>query len=76
MRPGQSGSKACYWLKKVRWDKEAVRELGIEPAELPPRDRERYWYTAIARARVDSAEAIAAGDRLVQALAGTGYVVK
>lgn len=73
---GLTWREAAGWLKKVRWDKEAVRELGIDPAGLPPRDRERYWYTAIARARVDSPEAVAAGGRLVEALAGMSYVVK
>ncbi len=35
------------WLKKVRWDKDAVREFGLEPADLPPRDRQQYareWF--------------------------------
>lgn len=41
-------------LKKVRWEKAAVRDLGLEPAALPPRDRQRYWYAAIAQAHVDS----------------------
>ena len=62
-------------LKKVRWDREAVRELGHEPSDLPPRDRERFWYFAIARARVDSAEAMEAGDRLAEVLGPIGYVV-
>ena len=62
-------------LKKVRWDREAVRELGLDPADLPPRDRQRYWYTAIARSGVNSAAATAAGDRLVKPLGKLGYVV-
>jgi hypothetical protein len=62
-------------LKKVRWEKSAVSELGLAPAALPPRDRERYWYAAIARARVDSAQAIEAGNRLAEALQAAGYVV-
>jgi hypothetical protein len=44
-------------LKKQRWDREAVRELGLDPKSLPPRDREKYWYTAIAQAGVTSAAA-------------------
>ena len=51
------------WLKKVRWDPEAVRELGLDPDDLPPRDRQRFWYAAILQAKVDSPEALAAGDR-------------
>jgi hypothetical protein len=62
-------------LKRARWDKEAVRELGLDPAALPPRDRERFWYMAIARAGVDSEEAATAGDRLSKALRAKGYVV-
>src|SRR5262245_34012033 len=44
-------------LKKYRWDREDVRELGLDPADLPPRDREKFWYAAIARAGVVSPEA-------------------
>lgn len=60
-------------LKRLRWDPEQVRELGLEPTELPPRDRQRYWYTAITRARVDSADAATAGDRFAEVLRKQGY---
>ena len=72
---GEEVSKGLSWrdvsilLKKVRWDREAVRELGLDPDSLSPRDRQRYWYQAIAQAGVDSAPAGAAGDRLAQAVA-------
>ena len=36
---------------------DAVKELGFKPKELPPRDRERYWYVAISKAHLDSADA-------------------
>ncbi|GIW78299.1 MAG: hypothetical protein KatS3mg105_0106 [Gemmatales bacterium] len=62
-------------LKKVRWDRNAVRELNLDPDALPPRDRERYWYTAISQAGVDSPEAVAAGDELARRLQPLGYVV-
>ena len=62
-------------LKKVRWPKNAVRELGLTPEELPPRDRYQYWYVAIGRARVDSAEARQAGDALAALLVPLGYRV-
>jgi hypothetical protein len=62
-------------LKKVRWDREAVRELGLDPAELPPRDREKYWYMAIGRAGLSSAEAKAQGEELAAALRERGYAV-
>jgi hypothetical protein len=62
-------------LKKERWDREAVRELGIDPAELAPRDREKFWYTAIARAGVSSAESQASAQVVTHKLAPLGYVV-
>jgi hypothetical protein len=62
-------------LKKYRWDRDAAREVGLNPEELPPRDRERYWYTVIARAHVDSPAAAAEGDRLVELLSPKGYVI-
>lgn len=62
-------------LKKVRWDPEAVRRLGIEPSELPPRDRQRYWYAAISRAQVDSAAAMAEAEKLGALLQDLGYVL-
>jgi hypothetical protein len=62
-------------LKRVRWDRDAVRQLGLDPAALAPRDRQRYWYQAIAQARVDSPQARLAGDALARVLQEAGYVV-
>jgi hypothetical protein len=72
---GVTWREIATWLKKVRWDPEAVRELGLNPDDLPPRDRQRYWYTAIMQAKVDGAAAIAAGDRFAATLRGLGYDV-
>jgi hypothetical protein len=63
------------WLKKVRWDRDTVRELGLDPKSLPPRDRERFWYAAIAQVQVSSAHAAEAGDHMAQSLQALGYVV-
>jgi hypothetical protein len=63
------------YLKKVRWDKDALGELGIAADQLAPRDRERFWYTAIIQARVDSTEAFQAGDRFASLLKEKGYVI-
>jgi hypothetical protein len=74
-------SKGITWrelaglLKKFRWDPEVVRELGLDPNDLPPRDRQRFWYAAIMQAKVDSAEAIALGDKFGATLKGLGYDV-
>jgi hypothetical protein len=62
-------------LKRVHWDREAVRQLGLDPAALAPRDRQRYWYQAIAQAHVDSPQARQAADVLAKALRAAGYVV-
>lgn len=60
-------------LKKLRWDTEAVRELGIDPDTLPTRDRQRFWYCAISHAKVDSAGAREAAERLAKAIEPLGY---
>ncbi|HYV35392.1 MAG TPA: hypothetical protein VE988_06795 [Gemmataceae bacterium] len=62
-------------LQKARWPKDAVRELGLEPVALPPRDRQQYWYLAITLAGVDGDEAKLAGDRLAALLEPLGYRV-
>jgi len=62
-------------LRLMRWDKELVRELGLTPDELPPRDRQRYWYAAIVAARVNSAETRTLGDAYARLVAPLGFVV-
>ena len=69
---GLSWREMSVLLKKGRWDPEAVRELGLDPADLPPRDRQRYWYSAIVQAKVDGAAASQAGDRFAEVLRGMG----
>ena len=73
--PGLTWRAVADVLKRLRWDKNAVREIGLDPDDLPPRDRQRYWYTAIAQARVDSTEAIAAGNQFAELLRQQGYEV-
>jgi hypothetical protein len=72
---GLGWREVASWLKKTRWDPEVVREVGQDPNALPPRDRQRFWYSAIAQAGVDSAAASAAGDCFAEALRSHGYVV-
>jgi len=62
-------------LKLLRWDRDLVREFGLNPDDLPPRDRQRFWYSAIAGARIDMNEARAEADKLVPLVAKLGYVV-
>src|ERR671933_500877 len=72
---GMTWRELAAVLKRVRWDREAVRELNLDPADLPPRDRQRFWYAAIAQAGLDSDAARAEGDRLIEPLGALGYVV-
>jgi hypothetical protein len=72
---GLTWREAAVLLKRARWAREAVRDLGLGTAQLPPRDRQRYWYTAISLAAVDSPQARAAADRLAGPLAQAGYVL-
>lgn len=72
---GVSWRDAAGLLKKVRWDKSAVIELSLNPKQLPPRDREKYWYAAIAQAGISSAEAIDAANKLAARLFDNGYEI-
>jgi len=72
---GLSWRDLSNWLKKNRWDPELVRELGLDPDQLPPKDRQRFWYSAITKAGVDSAAATRAGDQFAQKLEALGYQV-
>ncbi|HKA06846.1 MAG TPA: hypothetical protein VKD71_06275 [Gemmataceae bacterium] len=62
-------------LRVIRWDKELVRELGLNPDDLPPRDRQRYWYAAIVAARVNTVEARDLGDAYAKLLTPVGFVI-
>jgi hypothetical protein len=62
-------------LKKIRWDPDSVASLGIDPSSLPPRDRQKFWYAAISRTPIDSAQARESADRLASQLKDLGYEV-
>lgn len=62
-------------LKQLRFDTELVQELGADPEALAPRDRTRFWYSAIALAKVDSPDAVAQAEALVGPLKELGYIV-
>jgi hypothetical protein len=72
---GLTWREAAALLRGLRWEPDVVAELGIDPKTLPARDRQRYWYTAIAQADVGSAAASAAADALAKPLRALGYVV-
>ncbi len=72
---GLTWREVAALLKALRFDPEFGREAGADPDTLSPRDRERYWYSVIAMARVDGAEAMAEAEQLVSPLKGLGYVI-
>lgn len=62
-------------LRVLRWDRELVRELGIDPDTLPPRDRQRFWYSAISQGHIDSIEASEQAEKLAKKLPAIGYMI-
>lgn len=72
---GMTWRDVATLLRLTRWDPEAVRELSLDPESLPVRDRQRYWYSAIAQAQVGSETATQAGDRLASNLRKAGFVI-
>jgi hypothetical protein len=72
---GNTWRDLSHHLKAAKLDKELVRELGADPDDISPRDRERFWYSAIAIARPDSPEAIAEADQFIAKIAAAGYQV-
>jgi hypothetical protein len=75
-------SKGLTWrelatlLKRIHWKTECVRELGLDPDKLAPRDRQRFWYSAIAQAGVGSDKATKAGEKMAETLRKQGYIVE
>jgi hypothetical protein len=72
---GMTWRALSHYLKTTKFDKDLVREFGADPDEISPRDRERFWYSAIALARPDSQEALAQAEALVPLFAKLGFVV-
>ena len=62
-------------LRLMRWDKELVRELGLNPDDLPPRDRQRYWYAAMVAARVNAPDTRELGDAFAKLVGPLGFVI-
>jgi hypothetical protein len=72
---GLSWRDLSVLLKELRFDKDLVEEIGQKPDDLPPRDRQRYWYSAILAAKIDHATTRELGDHYARLLLPLGYVV-
>jgi hypothetical protein len=72
---GVTWRELAAFLKDAKYDKDLVRELGADPDTLSPKDREKFWYSAVAMARVDGPEAREQADRLAALLKPLGLVV-
>lgn len=62
-------------LKDMKYDKEWVRAFAADPESIAPRDKEKFWYHAVALAKVDSVEARAEADQLAILLRPLGWIV-
>lgn len=62
-------------LKELRFDPDLAKAFDADPDEIAPRDRQRFWYSVIALARPDSAEAYADAEVLAVRLKPLGYHV-
>lgn len=78
---GKVASKGFTWrecaslLKTARIDPELARTLGLNPEDLPPRDREKFWYVALTRFPVGCEKAQKSATALVPWLAKAGLKV-
>lgn len=72
---GATWRELASLLRDLRFDPELVRELGADPDTLSPRDRFKFWYSAIALAKVGSPAAYAEAEKLATALKPLGYLV-
>ena len=70
---GATWREVAALFRDLRIDPNLITQLGLDPAVVSPRDRRRCWYSAIAAARPDSAEARAEAEQLIAALTPLGY---
>jgi len=62
-------------LKELRFDPDLAKEFDADSEDVAPRDRQRFWYSVIALAHPDSAEAFADAELLAARLKPLGYQV-
>ncbi|MFM7113062.1 MAG: hypothetical protein ACKO26_18140 [Planctomycetota bacterium] len=72
---GYSWRECANMLKTARIDPELARTLDLNPDDLPPRDREKFWYVALTRFPVASEKAKTCAAALVPWMAKAGIKV-
>lgn len=72
---GQTWRELAALLRESRVDPKLVTEIGADPETLSPRDRNRFWYAAIALAKPDTPDAVVEGEKFAKQLVKTGYKV-
>jgi len=72
---GLTWRQTASYLRQLRFDPQLAREVNVDPEALNIRDRDRFWYTVIAQAHLDSPTAVAEADKLAPLLQQHGYIV-
>ncbi len=62
-------------LRVLKYDPKWAERFVQDRTVFAIRDRDRFWYAAIAQARVDSPEAIREAEQILPALRNLGFVV-
>ena len=62
-------------LKDLRFDKNLAAEVGADPDELSPRDRQRFWYSVISIAGVNGPQAMKEAEQIIAKVGPLGYVI-
>ncbi len=67
--------RAAELLKEAHFDRQLVRSIGLNPDDLSPKDRAKFWYQAMSRAKLDSAAVRAEGDQLAEFVMPYGFII-
>ncbi len=73
---GISWRELALLLKKSNFDRNLARDFGADPDTLHPKDREKFWYSVIGMARVDSTAAREEADTLAKLIVPYGLHIE
>jgi beta-phosphoglucomutase-like phosphatase (HAD superfamily) len=75
LSPGSTWRELANILKQLKYDRDLVLTLGLDPESLLAKDRDKFWYYAIAATKLDTPEARQQADELKAQLAPLGIIV-